>query len=162
MNAKVYNIDYDKLTAWLVPAYIRKSRLLAYLRIVIAGVSFLYMDFLRYRKAKLYDLMITPQVCYLEMLLNDRYDFIQRRIRIVDSLDKPPFYIYRTDEAKPKYIRRTDEAAPRYIYTAGESGMLTDDFVVRVPAGIVFEEAEMRSLVKSYKLAGTRFKIQIV
>lgn len=162
MNAKVYNIDYNKLTAWLVPAYIRKSRLLAFLKVVVAGVSFLYQDFLRFRKARLYDLMITPQVCYLQMLLNDRYDFVQRRITITDGIDKPPFYIYRSDELKPKYIRRHSEALPRFIYTAGESGMLQDDFVIKVPVGIAFEQAEMRSLVKGYKLAGTRFKIQIV
>ncbi|RYZ24637.1 MAG: hypothetical protein EOP49_45735 [Sphingobacteriales bacterium] len=162
MNDRIFNIDYDKLIAWLVPRRIRKVRLHRYLRIVVSGVNFLYQDFRRFRKAKLYELMITPQVCYLERMLNDRYDFTQRRIVIVDSQDKPPFYIYQHAELKPKFISRTTENKPKFIYTAGESGLLQDDFVVLVPAAVSFNANEMRSLVKRYKLAGTRFKIQIV
>jgi hypothetical protein len=162
MTDKIYQIDYDKLRVWLVPGRLRRERIIAYLHVVTSGVVSLYLDFLRYRKAKLYQLMITPQVCYLQRMLNDRFDFTQRRILIVDGIDKPPFYIYQHAELKPKYLRRTSEAKPQWIYTAGESGILTDDFVVKVPAGIIFQMAEMRSLVKAYKLAGTRFKIQIV
>jgi len=162
MNAKLYDINYEKVTTWMVPARIRRSKLVAFLKVMISGVVFLYQDFLRFRRAKLYELMITPQVCYLERLLNDRYDFTARRIRIVDGLDKPPFYIYQHDELKPKYIRKASEGQPQWIYTKGESGQLQDDFIVLVPQDIKFELAEMRSLVKVYKLAGTRFKIQKV
>lgn len=162
MNEVIYDIDHSQLKQWMIPARIRKSRLGAFLQVVISGVVFLYQDFLRFRKAKLYELMITPQVCYLERLLNDRFDFTQRRIRIVDGVDKPPFYIFQEAELKPKYLRNTSEAAPQWIYTSGESGNLQDDFVILVPVALVFEEAEMRSLVKVYKLAGTKFKIQRV
>lgn len=162
MNTKIYDIDFEKLQQWLIPGYLRKSRLAAFVKVVTSGVVFLYQDFLRFRKQKLYELMITPQVCYLERLLNDRFDFTQRRIRIVDGLDKPPFYIYQQAELKPKYLRSSSENAPKWIYTGGESGNLQDDFVVLVPAALFFEEAEMRSLVKVYKLAGTQFKIQRV
>ncbi|HYH14171.1 MAG TPA: hypothetical protein VD794_03060 [Flavisolibacter sp.] len=162
MNPKIYDIDYNKLTQWMIPSRIRKGRIVAFVQILIYGVSFLYQDLLRFRKQKLYELTITPQVCYLERLLNDRFDFIQRRIRIVDSLDKPPYYIYQKDELKPKYIYLRAEGKPAYIYTSGESSLLQDDFVVLVPAGLIFEEAEMRSLVRVFKLAGKRFKIQSV
>lgn len=161
MNPNIFNIDYVKLVNWLVPARIRKAILLAYLNVMVSGVVYLYQDFTRFRKAKLYQLMITPQVCYLEMLLRDRYDNVLRRIWIDDGIDKPPFYIYVHDELKPRFIYRTSEAKPRFIYTAGESGLLQDDFIIHVPADVRFEMAEMRSLVKNYKLAGTRFKIQI-
>lgn len=160
MNVKIYHIEYNKIKSWLVPGRIFRGRLLAYLSIVISTVVFLYQDVLRFRKRKLYELMITPQVCYLERLLNDRFDFTQRRIRIVDGIDKPPFYIYQQAELKPKYIKQTTENAPRIIYTSGESAALQDDFIIKVPGAIVFEEAEMRSLVKAYKLAGIKFKIQ--
>jgi hypothetical protein len=162
MNVKIYDIDYDKLRQWLLPARVRKVRILAFLKVMISGVEFLYQNFLRFRTAKLYQLMITPQVCYLERMLNDRFDFVLRRIVIVDAQDKPPFYIFQDAEVKPKYIRNTAEAVPRWIYTEGESGVLRDDFVILVPTALVFEEAEMRSLVKVYKLAGIKFKIQRV
>lgn len=162
MNPNIYNIDYNKICSWLIASRLRRSRLYAFLKIIIAGVVFLYQDFLRFRKQKLYHLMITSQVCYLERLLNDRWDFTQRRIQIVDAIDKPPFYIYQSAELKPKYIRLTSENRPRYIYTAGESGSIQDDFIVKVPAAIVFDVQEMKSLTKVYKLAGMRFNIQIV
>jgi len=162
MNPNIFDIDHGKLRQWMVPGRIRKSRILAFLQVLQSTVSFLYQDLLRFRKQKLYELKITPQVCYLERLLNDRFDFTQRRIRIVDSIDKPPYYIYQRAELKPKYIHTRAEGKPAYIYTRGESSLLQDDFVVLVPTGLMFEEAEMRSLVKVYKLAGKRFKIQSV
>lgn len=163
MNPNLYNIDYPELTKAATPAYIRKSRLQAFLQVLISGVVVLYQDMLRLRTQKLYELMITPQVCYLERLLNDRFDFTLRRIRVVDGIDKPPYYIYQQPELKPKYVRNRAEATPaQYIYTAGESSSVQDDFVVLVPLALAFGEEEMRSLVKAYKLAGTKFKIQRV
>ncbi|MBS0647401.1 MAG: hypothetical protein JSR97_12550 [Verrucomicrobia bacterium] len=92
--------------------------------------------------------------------MNDRYDSTLRRIYIDDGQEKPPFYIFQRPELKPKFIYKNTENRPKYIYTSGESGNLTDDFVIYVPMGLAFEEPEMVSLVKVYKLAGTKFKIQ--
>jgi len=154
MNPKLYDINFDVLKSNLVPERLHRTRLLLFLKFIVSGVVFLYQDLLRFRKQKLYELMITPQVCYLERLLNDRYDFTQRRIFITDGIDKPPFYIFQEAELKPKYLGKAT------IYTAGESGVLQDDFIIYVPFALAFEEAEMRSLAKVYKLAGTQFKIQ--
>lgn len=150
----IYDIDFGKVVRWNLRRKKRKPRILALLNAMAKPVILLYQDFLKYRKAKLYQLMITPQKCYLERLLNDRYDFTQRRIYIDDGLDKPPIYIYQNAELKPLYL------GSKIIYTRGESGDLKDDFIVFVPLDLVFENAEMTSLVKVYKLAGTKFKIQ--
>ena len=113
-----------------------------------------------YRTAKLYHLLITPQKCYLEKLLNDRYDFTLRRIYIDDGIDKTPPYLYQHAELKPKYIRQASEATPVWFYTSGESGSYRDDFIIYAPLALTFADLEMSSLVKVYKLAGTKFKIQ--
>lgn len=139
----------------------RKETLLAFVGMLVTPISSLYVKFIKYRKAKLYQLMITPQKCYLERLLNDRFDYTQRRIYIDDGIDKTPLYIFINPELKPKYIFKTTESQPKYIYTSGESGIYKDDFVVFVPVDVVFDTAEMSSLVKAYKLAGTKFKIQL-
>lgn len=157
-----YNIDLRRIARWNLPRIHRKPKRLARVYAMIYAVSEVFQQLLRFRKQKLYQLMITPQVCYLERLLNDRWDFTQRRIRIVDGIDKPPFYIYQKAELKPKYIRLRSENRPKYIYTSGESGTLQDDFIIKVPMGLPFDHNEMRSLVTVYKLAGTKFKIQIV
>ena len=160
MSDRIYDIDYIKLKGWLTADPLRQSRLLRYLGALVLPIVTLYQGFLLYRKAKLYQLMITPQKCYLERLLNDRYDFTLRRIYIDDGQDKPPYYIYVKAEEKPKFIYTKSEAQPAWIYTRGESGNIADDFVIFVPVDVVFEVPEMTSLVKAYKLAGTKFKIQ--
>ena len=160
MNKNIYDIDFAKIVRWWTPAPLRKYIWLTFLRVLIYPLNQLYQFFLLYRTAKIYQLKITPQKCYLQILLRDRWDFTLRRIYIDDALDKPPFYIFEHAELKPKYIRRTSEALPKYIYTSGESGVLRDDFIIFVPIDIAFEQAEMISLVKNYKLAGTKFKIQ--
>ena len=160
MNHNIFNIDFNRLATWLVPKFRRKEKLMAFVRLLATPFIYTYNDFLTFKKAKLYQLKITPQKCYLERLLNDRYDFTQRRIYIENGKDKPPFYIFRRDEQKPKYIRRRSENLPKHIYTRGESGILQDDFVVFVPMDIVFAMAEMGSLISVYALAGIKFKIQ--
>lgn len=162
MYKNIYHIDFDKLVQGLVPAYLRRSRLLAFLKVMVSGVVFLYQDFLRYRKQKLYELMITPQVCYLERLLNDRYDFSLRRIYILDSVFYSPVYFYQEDELKPVMMYQESENKPVYFYTDGEAGTIKDDFVIMVPSSIPFDQNEMRSLVNKYKLPGKRYKIELL
>ena len=160
MNVNIYNIVYNKLAEWHVPRIIRQPRLIAFVKLLVTPFVFIYQDVLRFRTARLYELMITPQKCWLERLLNDRYDFTARGIYIDDGFDKTPPYIFQNAELKPKYIRQMSEAQPVWIYTGGESGNYLDDFIIYVPMAVVFEEPEMISLVKVYKLAGTKFKIQ--
>ena len=162
MNNAIYNIVYTRLKLWLTPGLLTKAKLLAWLGIMVAPVQFLYQDLLRFRTQKLYELAITPQVCYLQKMLNDRYDYVQRRIVIVDAMEQDPVYIFRTSENKPQFFYRRSENQPVYFFTRGESGALRNDFVIQVPAAIVFPSAEMRSLVQTYKLAGKKFAIQIV
>lgn len=160
MMSNIYDIIYSRLVKWWTPAPLRTTFWLSWLGVMVKPVADLYNSFLLYRTARLYQLMITPQKCWLERLLNDRYDNTLRRIYIEDGIDKPPFYIFQRAESKPKFIRQRSEAAPQWIYTSGESGNLVDDFIVFVPMALVFEEPEMVSLVKVYKLAGVKFKIQ--
>ncbi len=155
-----YDIDFNALMEERIPPRMRQPRLLAFAHALSAEVNRQYQLFRLNRKANLYNLGITPQVCYLEKLLNDRYDFTQRRIYITDGIDYPPTYLYQDAEEKPLYLFQESEAQPVHLYTEGESGELTDDFIVWVPVEVDFEEKEMISLVKVYKLAGTKFKIQ--
>jgi len=154
LSNSIYDIDFLKAVRYNIRRKYRRPRILALLNAMAKPVVLIYQDFIRYRTAKLYQLMITPQKCWLERLLNDRYDYTSRRIYIDDGIDFPPTYIYQDAELKPIYL------GTKSIYTSGESGDLKDDFVIYVPNDIVFENAEMTSLVKVYKLAGTKFKIQ--
>lgn len=158
--SNIYDIVYTKINQWLTPPEQQQPKTLALLNAFVRPVLVKYQNFLLYRKAKLYELYITPQKCYLERLLNDRYDNVLRRIYIDDGVDKDPRYIYQVAELKPMFVYTKAEGQPQFIYTLGESGQFTNDFVIFCPQALAFEDAEMTSLVKVYKLAGTKFKIQ--
>lgn len=155
-----FDINFNNLVQERIPPRLRTTRMLAFAAVLSAEINRQYQLFRLNRKSDLYQLIITPQVCYLERLLNDRYDFTQRRIFLTDGIDHPPTYLYQDEEVKPMYMNQVSEDDPVYLYTDGESGDMKDDFIIWVPKDISFEENEMIGLVKVYKLAGTKFKIQ--
>ena len=159
MNSKIYNIIYSKLVQWLTPAMLRRPFLLAWINICVSPVSYVYNNLLRFRTLKLYQLSITPQVCYLQKLLNDQYDYINRGIRIIDALDADPLYIFRTLENKPVGLYTRGENRPVALFSSGEASDLKDDFIVIVPFSVNFNNNEMSSLIKAYKLGSKQFKI---
>lgn len=159
MNSKIYNIIYSKLVQWLTPAMLRRPFLLAWINVCVSPVSYVYNNLLRFRTLKLYQLSITPQVCYLQKLLNDQYDYISRGIRIIDALDADPLYIFLTLENKPVGLFTSVEGRPVALFSSGEASDLKDDFIVIVPFSVTFNSEEMSSLIKTYKLGSKQFKI---
>ena len=129
---------------------------------LVTPIIFLYGDFKRFRTAKKYQLLITPQVCYLEKMLNDAFDFTLRRITIVDAVWFPATNIFQELELKPLALYTEIEALPLILYTEGEAGDFQDDFVVEVPISLVFNQDQMKATINNYKLAGTKYKIQTV
>lgn len=160
ISENTYRTDWKRLIRLHTPHFMRMPKWLSFMGILFKPIADVHRWFLSFRLVKNYQLMITPQKCYLERLLNDRFDFSQRRIYIDDGIDRPPTYIFMNVELKPKYLYRSTEQSPVYIYTSGESGDLRDDFIIYVPSSLVFDEIEMSSLTRVYKLAGTKFKIQ--
>lgn len=155
-----YNIDFTKLVAWLTPKALRKVKFAVIMKAVVFPLIGLHNTFMKYRKAKLYQLQITPQVCYLERLLNDRFDYTLRRITIGDAEWHLPSFIFQDDELKTLPLYTEDENKPHALYTEGEAGIALNDFVVLVPMAISFADAEMRALLDFYKLFGTKYTIQ--
>lgn len=155
-----FDVDFFKLAAWLTPKPLRKVNYGLIVKACISPLIHIHNTLLRYREAKLYQLTITPQVCFLERMLNDRFDYSQRRIYIMDADWHLPIFLFQENELKPVSVFKENESKPTPLYTEGESGSALNDFVVMVPLAISFSEAEMRSLIDSYKLFGTLYTIQ--
>jgi hypothetical protein len=160
--SNIFDIDYPKLIRLLFPPRLRKVVHINWLKAITYPVNVLYQQFLRNRDANLYRLSITPQVVYMEKLLNNRYDLADRGIYIVDASSNEVTWIYQEAESKPRYLYTEAEAQPIYIYTEAEIGNEPVDFYVMVPNGIPFNENEMSALIDTYKLAGMAYKIQRV
>lgn len=158
--SKIFIIDYQRLVNWLVPGALRKPVTLAWLRVMMSQVVLLYQAFMRNRNANLYTLGITPQVCYLEKMLNDRFDNTARGIWIGDPQRSSALYLYRDDELKPEWLYTDAENKPLVAYSDEEAGLRNVDFIVHLPAGLVANINEMKALLDMYKLAGKTYKIE--
>lgn len=162
MNVKKYIIDYVKFVLQRVPEELRKVDLLAYLNVIVGSIVYIYNNLILFRDQIIYKLTITPQVCFLEKMLNDRYDNVLRSIYIEDGAVHSPLFVFTTAEAQPVFIYLKSEASkPKtFLYSKGEVSTVTFDFIVFVPVEVSFDVDEMSALVNSYKLASKLFSIQ--
>jgi hypothetical protein len=157
----VYRIDWNRLMLWWLPNKLKRPLLHNFIISLILPLQQIHVALNKYREKTNYRLLITPQVCHLQRMLNDRFDFTDRRIYIVDMADASPVYIFRANELKPKWIfYGFENRTPLWLYTNQETQTITDDFVVMVPVSVIFDVNEMSALLNVYKLAGTKFKIQ--
>jgi len=162
INIRRYIIDYNKFVVERIPEDVRVPEVIQYLLCLIVPIVWLYDRFVAFRNYINYTLTITPQVVFIEMMLNNRYDTLLRRIYLRDGVDYNAIYFYTRAEAKPKYFyARSEVAMPkRYIYSRGEASAITYDFIVFVPSDISLDSDEIRSLIDAYKLAGKYYLIQ--
>ena len=128
--------------------------MLAWLRALHFPLIKVVDDFNFNRNQNLYNLAHNGQVCYLRKALNDRFDIAQRRIKIIDGNKYKREYIYTDGEKKPKFLGTI------YLRDDADYSDTGVDFVVLIPAGLNYNDYEMRALIDFYKLASKRYKIQ--
>jgi hypothetical protein len=164
MNQRIFDINYKKLVNWLVPEVLRKAKITAVLNALTSPVMYIYNLFLINRRNNLYKLMITPQVCYVEMALNDKYDSSNRKIKIEQPKRKDPLFLYKKLENKPVYLfNKAEVSKPKTVlYQKGEASAFQYDFIVQVPATVAFNMDEMMAVIDSYILPDKVYKISIV
>ena len=157
-----YDIDFDKMLELNTPEKLQvEPDYLAWMGVLFYPLAKMYADFLRFCDATIYDLLFTGQVCSLERLLNDKYDFTARRIYIEDAVIQSPIYLYQDVENKDVDLYTDAESIAVSIFTDGETnGQTSNHFIVFVPMAIVFDNEEMKSVIMQKRLVGKRFKIQ--
>jgi hypothetical protein len=162
INTKRYVINYTKFVTERIPEDFRFPEVIALALIVCSPIIFIYNLLILLRNFVLYNLSITPQVAYLEKMLNDRYDDSERRIYILDGNTYDPLFIYTEPELQPQFLYTEGEVGKpeTFLYTEGEVSQFTFDFVVYVPLAVSFDETEMKTRISSFKLASKFFKIQ--
>ena len=149
----MYNLNIDKLLVLLTPTFLRKPKLVAWLRTLATPLHKLLYDFQRARQADLYNLAHNSQVCYLRKALNDEFDDEQRRIRIEDGKQKQRLYIYPCSANKPLYLGKL------FLYQRGDYIDGGVDFIVVLPKDLTYDKYKLEALVNLYKLAGKRWQI---
>lgn len=162
MNKNIYIVDWGKVVRWMLPEPVQKVPMLQWVTALLMPTATLHQQFLSYKKAIDYELKITPQVCWLETLLNDRFAPVLGGIYITDGEGAEALYIYTDDELQPILLYRDSENLPVTLYTEGEiDGELANDFIINVPGGTEFSAIEMVNLTEKFCLPGMRFSINI-
>ena len=151
----MYNLNIDKLLVLLTPTFLRKRKLVAWLRTLAMPLNKLLDDFKVHRERDLYNLTHNSQVCYLCKALNDEFDPQLRRIKIEDGTRNIRRYIYQRNVNRPLYLGRM------FLYLRGNYIDGGVDFVVVLPRGLEYDKYKLEALVNFYKLAGKRWTIRI-
>jgi hypothetical protein len=162
---KIFEINYRRLAALLLPTFLRKEALLAFLRAMGSPVVTLYNLFLTHRTNNLYRLRMNGQVCYLRRLLNDAFPEAGGAIRIEDGAAVGRWQ-YAWDAEYDPYLKYlligplTPEGGTVFwdksTILEGVSG-----FTVVVPRAVrtVNNDAKLRSLLNAYKLLSKSYTI---
>ena len=150
---RIFELNLRRLVILLLPTFLRKSRLVAWMQILIAPLEQLQYDFGLKRNSDLVTLTHNGQKCYLRKILNDTFDQTLRRIRIEDMIHFNAVYIYTDSENQPVYLEE------KYLYTSGEMQVNGVNFSVHIPNELRAREVEIKALIEAYKIASKRYII---
>lgn len=149
-----FRVDFLKLGLELLPTFLRKSVIMAYVRVCVAPIAAVYDDWLAMRFDNLYIIEHTGQVCSLRKSLNDKFDPQLRRIYIGNGNLFDAEFIHTPAESKPEYL------GTLFIFSRDETSDTGVDFNVFVPAEIASTQLyELRAHVDFYKEGVKRYTI---
>lgn len=156
----VYNNDWNHFVISNLPFEERKPKTIKWLNVILKPIVRLHIEFLAFRNQALYKVNHNSQICYLQAVLNDSFDNVQRRIIIRNAILKQPVWFYEPEEQKEVWFYEPEANKPVYFYE--ESEFLGDgaDFLVLVPIDLKPSNAteeiafkiKMEGLIDYYKL----------
>jgi len=161
MFESIFNIDFKRYVALLLPLDLRKPKMMYWLFSLTAPARDIYSNFMKYRDKAIYKIDHTPQVFSMENVLNDAFDNQERRIYIRDGIYRYPVYFYDRPDDKPvRFYDRPDQ--PVRFYDRSTLANIDVDFVVILPSILALPVAEMirlRSLIDFYRLPDKTYQV---
>lgn len=156
---KLYQIDFKRLVLLLLPTFLRRPRLFAFLCALTFGVAELHVRFLKLRDSDLLRIRRNGQVCYLRGLLNDELDPVNRQIKIRDAADEGD------------WVYAMDESEAYQLLIDGTGTMVYDETLIIANTAFIYilvpwkKEEEnlnnrLRSYLKEYKLLSKKYMIR--
>lgn len=157
-----FDVNWDKLVLYLLPTFLRRPFLLGYIRALLAPMESLYYKWYNWRIDNIYKLEHTNQICYLRGSLNDKFDPVERRIRIGNGLLYETQYIFTEAEGQDVWLYTEQEAEILWLRTEAETADTGLDFIVYVPEEIYNSQLDgLKAHIDFYKAGGKRYKIII-
>jgi hypothetical protein len=145
----IYNIDFNKLSKLLLPTFLRGGIMVAFVQACLTPFATINVCLRAFRTEKALQMSYNSQVCYLQKMLNDKFDNALRRIVISDADKREPTWVYKQEELRWTFLGTT-------MLNREDIISFPSEFVVRVPAQLEVFETEIRAWLNEYKLV-TKF-----
>lgn len=160
MNSRYYEVNYAQYAMQLLTNNYRIDMVIAIIKAMAAPLDEIHSSFDTLRQN--IDFNTYSQVCYMQGLLNDNFDPLERRIRIRNaSIDYDYYLLHKRNKKKPVRLARRG-VKPYYWCTRGMLRSQNIDFKIILPVGYSLSEEEensLRNLVNQSKLASKRYII---
>lgn len=163
INSNYYNILYTRLGVLLHPSFLRDELTVSLLKAFLSPLDDLHNQFTSLKNGVDYNNY--SQVCYMQAMLNDNFDPLERRIRIKNSYIDRSYYLY-WKEGKNKPVKLCKEDSPNFIPRIEnrdfQIGTTNTDFEIVLPEGYLLsedEENKIKGLINQSKLASKVYKI---
>lgn len=167
-DRKYYHIDFDRLVEMLLPGFLRKPRMTAFMQACVTPAKNLYERFQAFSQLQEYEAGITAQAGLIEKALNDAFDPVARRFEIVHELlnDGPVIFLESDNQASQNpvlYLEADAQSnAGMVMHLDSESSELPTgiDFRVKAPLDTQSNQEAIKSMVLKYKLASKTFDVE--
>ncbi|WP_107039978.1 hypothetical protein [Brumimicrobium mesophilum] len=156
--------DVNNIVENNISPRLRKVFTLAFFKACASPLVVSFSTFYQFYEDKKYELLFNGQVIYLEHLLNDQFDNINRGIYITDAPQQADqIVLYNENENNEETVIFNIPENEPPIVTYNYSEMLAwPDFIVNIPSSVVFNQTQLKAYVNKYKLAGKNYIINIV
>lgn len=158
-----YKISFARLAVIHLANRIRNSVMIAYIMVMVKPLEDLQFQFLDYVRSV--DTTVNSQVCYMRGMLNDEFDYHDRRI-IVRTVKKDFDSLLTWDISILRRIivhtKGSENYEPLLREKKGQIGKKLVDFEVVFPKGFSYTESELdriKSKINSHMLASKKYNI---
>lgn len=159
---QLYNLNIIKAMRAEVPLKLRKARRYALVATFAQPLIDMYNRFVALRSESEFYLSYNGQQASMQKLLNDVWPAAGGAIYIETvNATLQVFYLPNAEDNQPPiFLPNAEDNEPPIFLPNAEDFILQYDFIVWVPATLVFDEPKMRNLINRYRLAGKRYTIQ--
>lgn len=155
-----YKVNFNVLAIQLLPTFLRKPALMAFVQVLMKPIIALYDDWIIVRDENIFRLYHTGQVCHLRKSLNAKFDERNQGIEIGTGSMYNTTYVYTEGEGFEKYLNLEKDPGTIWLRTEVETADTGLDFIVSVPSAIYQTRLEgIEAHVKFYKAGGIRSKV---
>ncbi len=154
-----FKVNYYTLAIQLMPTNWRKPIHMAFVKVMVSPFVLILRQFNSYRNETIYKLQHDSRIGSIEKVLNDQFDYFERRILIIEGQRLNHQYSYYSYENKEQL------ETPFYSYSPEEISEFSADYKICIPTAVGLIESDLQrlnTLAKYYADKDKHFIIKVI